>query len=145
MSLNKWIGTGRLTRDAEVRYGGANNTAVAHCTLAVDRDYKRDGEPTADFPRLVAFGKIAEFLEKYGRKGVKFEVVGHIQTGSYQDKDGKTVYTTDIAVERMNFAESKAASQNYTGAASEPVNQPAADSDGFMSIQDGIDEQLPFN
>lgn len=144
MSLNKWIGSGRLTRDAEVRYGGANNTAVAHFTLAVDRDYKKEGEQTADFPRLVAFGKTAEFLEKYGRKGVKFEVVGHIKTGSYQDKDGKTVYTTDIAVEQINFAESKSASQNYTGPDPATENQPAADSDGFMSIPEGIEESLPF-
>ena len=154
--MNKVILMGRLTRDPEVRYGGANNSAVARFSLAVDRRFKRDGdEQTADFINCVAFGKTAEFLEKYARKGTKFVVEGRIQTGSYTNKDGQKVYTTDVVVEEQEFAESKNASSNggnYSNyGASTQAPAPAADSapapagDGFMNIPDGIEEELPFN
>lgn len=142
--MNKVILMGRLTRDPEVRYGGTNNTAVARYTLAVDRRFKRDGEPTADFINCVAFGKVAEFAEKYFRQGLKIVVTGHIQTGSYTNKDGVRVYTTDIFVEEQEFAESKAASQQNMGGSSTAASGPASE-DGFMNIPDGIDEELPFN
>ena len=130
---------GRLTKDPDVRYGGQqNDKVVAKFSLAVDRKFKREGdEQTADFISCVAFGKTAEFLEKYAGKGSKFVVEGRIQTGSYTNKDNNKVYTTDVVVENVEFAESKK-SEN-----SNPEPQP--DDDGFMSIPDGIDEDLPFN
>lgn len=145
--MNKVILMGRLTRDPEVRYSqGANQTAVARFSLAVDRRFKRDGEQDADFINCVAFGKTGEFLEKYGRKGTKFVVEGRIQTGSYTNKDGVKVYTTDVVVENVEFAESKNASGGndggYVGASSAPA---VGAGDGFMNIPDGIDEELPFN
>ena len=138
---------GRLTRDAEVRYSqGDASTAVARFTLAVDRRFKRDNdEQSADFIGCVAFGKTGEFLERYGRKGTKFLVEGRIQTGSYTNKDGQRVYTTDVVVENLEFAESKASSDNSGYV---PANRPSpsgAAGDGFMNIPDGIDEELPFN
>ena len=144
--MNKVILMGRLTRDPEVRYSqGANATAVARYSLAVDRRFKRDGEPTADFINCVAFGRTAEFAEKYFRQGLKVVVTGRIQTGSYTNKDGVRVYTTDVVVEEQEFAESKAASENHSYQAS-PMPSPSADiGDGFMNIPDGIDEELPFN
>ena len=145
--MNKVILMGRLTRDPEVRYSaGENALAIARYTLAVDRRFKRDGDQTADFIGCVAFGKLGEFAEKYLRKGTKVVVTGRIQTGSYTNRDGNKVYTTDVVVEDQEFAESKAASQangnNYTPARPEPS---AASGDGFMNIPDGIDEELPFN
>ena len=145
--MNKVILMGRLTRDAEVRYSqGDASTAVARFTLAVDRRFKRDGdEQTADFINCVAFGRTGEFLERYGRKGTKFLVEGRIQTGSYTNKDGQRVYTTDVVVENLEFAESKASSDNSGYV---PPNRPSpsgAAGDGFMNIPDGIDEELPFN
>ena len=114
--MNKWIGMGRLTRDPEVRYGGTNNTAVARYTLAVDRRFKRENEPTADFINCLTFGKSAEFVEKYFRQGMRITVCGRIQTGSYTNKDGVKVYTTEVVVEEQEFAESKNASQqNQSG------------------------------
>ena len=101
---------GRLTRDPDVRRNG--DTVIARYTLAVDRRFKRDGDPTADFINCVCFGKGAEFAEKYLRKGIKIAVVGRIQTGSYTNQQGDKVYTTDVVVEEQEFAESKAASQN---------------------------------
>ena len=144
--MNKVILMGRLTRDPEVRYSqGANATAVARYSLAVDRRFKRDGEPTADFINCVAFGRTAEFAEKYFRQGLKVVVTGRIQTGSYTNKDGVRVYTTDIVVEEQEFAESKAASENHSYQAW-PMPSPSADiGDGFMNIPDGIDEELPFS
>lgn len=143
--MNKVILMGRLCDDPEVRYSqGQNSTAVARYRLAVDRKFKREGEQTADFIPCVAFGKNGEFAEKYLRKGTKICIVGRIQTGSYTNRDGQKVYTTDIVVEEHEFAESK-------GSASGSVQQPAAspygqaDGDGFMNIPDDIDEQLPFN
>ena len=141
---------GRLTRDPEVRYSnsGDNQLAIARYTLAVDRRFNRNGdEASADFINCVSFGKTAEFAEKYYRKGTKIAVSGRIQTGSYTNRDGQKVYTTDVVVEDQEFAESKNASgANDSGFA--PVSRPqpsAAVSDGFMNIPDGIDEELPFN
>ena len=140
--MNKVILMGRLTRDPEVRYsGGDNATAVARYSLAVDRRFKRDNEPSADFISCVGFGKTAEFAEKYFRKGMRICVVGRIQTGSYTNRDGQKVYTTYVVVEEQEFAESKGASEN--NGADRP--QPTTDSNGFMNIPDGIDEELPFN
>lgn len=138
--MNKVILIGRCTRDPEVRYSqGENATAVARYTLAVDRQFKRDGEQSADFINCIAFGKRGEFAEKYLRKGTKIAVVGRIQTGSCTNKDGQKVYTTDVIVDEHEFVESKAASQN-NGSGSTPVS-----SDGFLDIPDGVDTQLPFN
>ena len=140
--MNKVILMGRLTRDPEVRYsGGDNATAVARYSLAVDRRFKRDNEPSADFINCGGFGKTAEFAEKYFRKGMRICVVGRIQTGSYTNRDGQKVYTTDVVVEEQEFAESKGASEN--NGADRP--QPTTDNNGFMNIPDGIDEELPFN
>lgn len=137
--MNKVILMGRLTRDPEIRYGGANNTAVARYTLAVDRRFKRDGEATADFINCIAFGRLGEFTEKYFRQGMRVSISGRIQTGSYTNKDGQKVYTTDVVVEEQEFAESKNASQQT---ASPKSNM---DSDGFMNVPDGIDEEIPFS
>ena len=146
--MNKVILMGRLTRDAEVRYSqGDASTAVARFSLAVDRRFKRDNdEQTADFINCVAFGRTGEFMERFGRKGTKFVVEGRIQTGSYTNKDGQRVYTTDVVVENIEFAESKASSDNNGGYV--PADRPSpsgAAGDGFMNIPDGIDEELPFN
>ena len=146
--MNKVILMGRLTRDAEVRYSqGENSTAIARFSLAVDRRFRRDGdEQTADFINCVAFGRTAEFLERFGRKGTKFVLEGRIQTGSYTNKDGQRVYTTDVVAENVEFAESKNASGENAGFT--PADRPSPSSaagDGFMNIPDGIDEELPFN
>lgn len=170
--MNKVILMGRLTRDAEVRYSqGDNSMAIARFTIAVDRRQSRNnanGENTADFIGCVAFGKTAEFLERFGRKGTKFAVEGRIQTGSYTNRDGQKVFTTDVVVEQIEFAESKssasgaagnynAGSYNAGGYRPAPSNnaggytQPekpapsAASNDGFMNIPDSLDEELPFN
>ena len=141
-----------MTRDPEIRYSqGEKATAVARYTLAVDRSYRRDGENNADFIGCVAFGRTAEFAEKYFRQGTKIAIVGRIQTGSYVNKDGVKVYTTDVVVDEQEFAESKAASQNNAGygggyQAAAPKPEPsAAIGDGFMNIPEGIDEELPFS
>ena len=141
--MNKTVLMGRLTADPQVRYSqGDNATAVARYTLAVNRKFKKDGEPTADFIPCVVFGRSAEFTEKYFRKVMQVAVSGRIQTGSYTNKDGNKVYTTDIVVEEQEFAESKAANQqNQQSAGSGSI--PA--SDGFMNIPDGMDEELPFS
>ena len=145
--MNKVILMGRLTRDPEVRYGaGENSTAVARYTIAVDRRFKRDGEQSADFIGCVAFGRNAEFAEKYLRQGTKIVLTGRIQTGSYTNRDGQKVYTTDIVVEEQEFAESKAATAgnggqgNYSRSSSAP-----SDANGFLNIPDGIDDELPFS
>lgn len=139
--MNKVILIGRLCADPEVRYSqNQNQTAVARYRLAVDRRFKREGEQTADFISCVAFGKVAEFAEKYLRQGTKIAITGRIQTGSYTNKDGQKIYTTDVVVEEHEFAESKGASGNIEGSAPQ-----ATDPDGFMSLPDGIDEELPFN
>lgn len=131
--MNKWIGCGRLTKDPAVKYN--NDKAVARFNLAVNRRFSKDGE--ADFISCVAFGKQGEFVEKYARKGMKFDVVGRIQTGNYKDKDGKTVYTTDVVVEEIEFGESK-------GASTEPKAEPKKEDEGFMNVPDD-DDTLPFN
>lgn len=141
--MNKVILIGRLTRDAEIRYSqGENSMAIARFSLAVDRRFRKDGEQGADFINCIAFGKTAEFYEKFGRKGTKFVIEGRIQTGSYTNKDGQRVYTTDVVVENTEFAESK--SNNQSGNSSQNNSMPSSD-DGFMNIPDGIDEELPFN
>ncbi len=148
--MNKVILVGRLTRDPEVRYSqGENATAVARYTLAVDRRMSRsnqsDGQQTADFIQCVAFGRSGEFAEKYLHKGTKIIVTGRIQTGSYTNKDGQRVYTTDVVVEDQEFAESKnASSGNGGGFAPADRPSPSDAGDGFMNIPEGIDEELPF-
>lgn len=124
-----------MTKDVDLRNG--NGAAVARYTLAVNRRFHKDGEQSADFINCVSFGKTAEFAEKYFRKGMQVAISGRIQTGSYTNKYGNKVYTTDVVVEEQEFAESKASQQN--GGDSAPVS-----SDGFTSIPDGIDEELPF-
>ena len=147
--MNRVILIGRLTRDPDMRYStGENATAVARYTLAVDRRFRRDAEQNADFIGCVAFGRSAEFAEKYLRKGMKIAVVGRIQTGSYTNREGNKVYTTDVVVEDHEFVESKGASETTGGSYSEaPPTEEAPEGvsdDGFMNIPDGIDEELPF-
>ena len=144
--MNKVILMGRLTRDPEVRYSqGAEPLAIARYTLAVDRRGRRDAsgnDQTADFIPCVAFGRAGEFAEKYLRQGTKMVVTGRIQTGSYTNKDGNRVYTTEVVVEDQEFAESKASSENGGYDTSE---RPVSDnSNGFMSIPEGIENDLPF-
>lgn len=166
--MNKVILMGRLTRDPEVRYSqGERQMAIARYTLAVDRRGRRDAgqDAQADFIRCVAFDRAAEFAEKYFHQGMRVLVSGRIQTGSYQDRDGKTVYTTDVVIEDQEFADSKGAStgndgfanqsygnqggQRYSGQSYQPQSRPAPSSaiaDGFMNIPDGVDDEgLPFN
>lgn len=146
--MNKFIGIGRLTRDPDVRYTqGENSMCVARYTLAIDRHVKRDqNQQTADFISCLAFGKNGEFAEKYLHKGMKIAVTGRIQTGSYTNREGQKVYTTDIVVEDQEFAESKSAQQ--TGGVPQQKNgQPdnIADEGGFMDIPDSLNEDLPFH
>ena len=147
--MNRVILMGRLTRDAEIRYSqGESSTAIARFSLAVDRRFRKEGdEQTADFINCVAFGRTAEFMERFGRKGTKFVAEGRIQTGSYTNKDGQRVYTTDVVVESVEFAESKSAASGSDGGFT-PADRPSpsqAAGDGFMNIPDGIDVELPFN
>lgn len=144
--MNKVILMGRLTREPDVRYSqGEQAMAIARFTLAVDRRFKRDNEQQADFISCVAFGKTGEFIEKYAHQGTKLVVEGRIQTGSYTNKDGVKVYTTDVVVENCEFAESKAAASRNEGAYQASRPEPTSE-DGFMSIPDGVeDEGLPFN
>lgn len=132
--MNKVELTGRLTRDPEVRYTNSG-AAVASFTVAVDRRFKKDGEQSADFISCTAFGKTGEFIEKYFHKGSGIELSGRIQTGSYTNKDGKKVYTTDVVAEEVGFTQ---------GGKSDGASKPKADADGFMDIPDGIDEEVPF-
>lgn len=146
--MNKTILMGRLTRDPEIRYSsGDEPTAIARYTLAVDRRYKRQGdEQTADFINCVVFGRGAEFAEKYLHQGIKIVVTGRIRTGSYTNKDGHKVYTTEVVIEEQEFAESKAAQNGTTRSGSSTGNEPRqAPGDGFMDIPDAIEEELPFN
>ena len=131
--MNKVVLMGRLTKDPEVKYTQSQNpTAIARFSMAVDRRVKKDGEPTADFINCVAFGKTGEFIEKYFSKGMKMAVTGHIQTGSYDDKDGKKVYTTDVIVDNCEFVEKK-------DAQGEPKQE------SFVDIPQGIEDELPFS
>lgn len=132
--------SGRMTREPEVRY--AADKPFAKFCLAVNRRFKQDGQPNADFINCTAFGKMAEFVEKYGRKGVKFEVHGRWQTGSYKNKDGNTVYTNDCMVESIEFAESKSSS---SGQENDTQEQSGNADNEWMSIPNSIDEKLPFN
>ena len=140
--MNKVILIGRLTKDPETRYSqGQSSTCISRYSLAVDRQFKRDGDQAADFLNCVAFGKQGEFAEKYLKKGTKIAVTGRLQTGSYTDRDGKKVYTTDVVVESHEFVESKKESDQETQ--SSPYG--SIGTDGFMNIPDGIDEELPFS
>ncbi|MCD7865329.1 MAG: single-stranded DNA-binding protein [Clostridiales bacterium] len=155
--MNRVILMGRLTRDPEIRYSQNDQSmAIARYTLAVDRRGRRDGndgQQTADFISCVAFRQQAEFAEKYLRKGMKIAVTGRIQTGSYTNRDGQKVYTTDVIVDDHEFCESKNANSSGSGSysggfAPASDNRPSPDnavSDGFMNIPDGIDEELPWN
>ena len=139
--LNKVILMGRLTRNPEVRYSqGEKATCVAKYTLAVNRRFHREGEQDADFINCVAFGKQGEFAEKYLKQGTKIVISGRIQTGSYTNRDGVKVYTTDVVIEEQEFAESKSESKNT----SNPVEESSAD-DGFMNLTDEYDDELPFH
>lgn len=134
---------GRLTRDPDVRYTDGG-TSIARFSLAVDRRFKKDDGPTADFPNCVAFGKSAEFIEKYFHKGMRIGVQGRIQTGSYENQEGTKIYTTDVVVENCEFVESKAAAQESNTASGQQNGFGQPDSDGFMNIPDDIPEELPF-
>lgn len=136
--MNKCIFLGRLTRDPEIRYTqGTQPVKVAHYTLAVDRRYKREGEPTADFLNFVAYGNATEFVERFLKKSTKIIVTARVQTRSYTNKEGQKVYVTEFIVEEQEFAESKGSGNN------EP--EPTPEGDGFMHIPEGLDEELPFN
>lgn len=135
--MNKVVLMGRLTRDPETRYSqGQDSLCIARYTLAVDRRQKKDNEAAADFISIVAFGKAGEFAEKYLKRGTKLVVSGRIQTGSYTNKDGQKVYTTEVVAEDQEFAESKK---------SESATQPAESNDGFMNLPEGIEDDLPFS
>lgn len=147
--MNKVMLIGRLVRDPDVKTS-QSGVVVARYTLAVDRRFKKDGEQSADFIGCIAFGKTAEFAEKYFTKGIKIAVVGRIQTGSYENKDGQRVYTTDVVVEENEFTESKrvaseSASQSGGTSAAATTPADATGPDGFMNIPDDIDEELPFD
>ena len=138
--MNKVVLMGRLTRDPEVRYSqGENALAIARYTLAVDRRFRRDGEQSADFINCVVFGKSAEFTERYFRQGMRITVSGRIQTGSYTNKDGVKVYTTEVVVEEQEFAESKNSAVQNT----DNKNTQDANID-YMNIPNGVDEEMPF-
>ncbi len=150
--MNKVVLMGRLTKDPSVKYTqGDTPLAVSRFTLAVDRRFRRQSEggddQTADFISCVAFGKQGEFVEKYAHKGTKFVVSGRIQTGRYTNKDGQTVYTTDVVAEEIEFAESKSSQAASEGGAGVPAGNsaPSGADDGFMNVPDEIDEDLPFN
>ena len=164
-NMNKVILMGRLTRDPEVRYSqGASQTSVARFSIAVDRRFKREGEPDADFFNCTAFGKQAEFVERYLHKGIKILMSGRVQNDNYTNKDGQMVYSVRVMVDEIEFAESKNASGGNAGGfnngggfggggfngGSFGGNQnsapaPSGAGDGFMNIPDGIDEELPLN
>ena len=145
--MNRVILMGRLTRDPEVRYGQNESVSVAKFSLAVERKWKRDGEPTVDFINCTVFGKSAEFTEKYFRKGMRVAITGRIQTGSYKNKDGQTVFTTEIIVESQEIAQSKSESnESSTAINAEAGKSPYGSSgDDFMSIPEGAEDELPFS
>ena len=143
--MNLVVLMGRLTRDPEVRYSSDGGNANASFTIAVDRKYKKDGDANVDFIRCVAFGKVAEFVEKYIKQGTKIVVTGRIQTGSYTNKDGNKVYTTDVVAENIEFAESKNAAGQSESKPRSKANDGVKDgADGFMQIDPDISEELPF-
>ena len=138
--MNKVILLGRLTKDPETRYSAGDNAiAITRYTLAIDRRFKRDGEPSADFINCLVFGKGAEFADKYFRQGTKIAVCGRIQTGSYTNREGKKIYTTEVVVDDQEFAQGKGDDQKPA-----PKAEPKQDADGFMDVADNIDEELPF-
>lgn len=141
--MNKVILIGRFTRDPEIRYT-QSGICSANFSIAIDRKYKQEGQPEADFPRVIAWGKTAEFIEKYFRQGMKIVIEGRIQTGKYTNKEGQTVYTTDVVAESVEFAESKSGSSSSGGKQSS--SKPKVDDDGWMDIPDGFesDDGLPF-
>lgn len=146
--MNKVILLGRLARDPETRYGGANDSmAVCRYTLAVDKKFKKDGEATADFINCISFGKSAEFAEKYFTKGLRVAVSGRIQTGSYTNRDGQKIYTTDVVVEEHEIAQSRSEASNQQESNRQPEISPYGEDkdNGFMNIPDGIDDELPFS
>lgn len=141
--MNRVILMGRLSKEVELRYSANGSNAVARTSIAVPRRFKKDGEPEADFFNLVAFGKQAEFIEKYFSKGKMIAIVGRVENDNYTNKDGQKVYGTRITVEECEFAESKDKSST---AAEKPQNKPTGEvKEGFMNIPDGVDEELPFN
>ncbi len=159
--MNKVVLMGRLTRNPDIRYSqGERSTCVARYTLAVNRRFKREGGPEADFISCVAFGRQGEFAEKYLKQGTKIVISGRIETGSYTNREGNKVYTTDVIVEEQDFAESKATASNYNSSSYQQPSAPAqevpaqqpesrpdpdkASTDGFMTIPDGIEDELPF-
>lgn len=146
--MNKVVLMGRLTRDPEVRYAKNDSSlAIARYTLAVDRRFKRDGEPDADFIQCTVFGKSAEFAERYFHQGIKIVVSGRIQTGNYTNKEGQKVYTTEVIVEEQEFAESKASSDRYQQQNPSQNNKPNPEDavgDGFMNVPDELEDELPF-
>lgn len=146
--MNKVILMGRLTRDPEIRYSqGTSQTAVGRFSIAVDRRFKREGQPEADFFNCTTFGRQSEFVEKYLHRGVKVVVVGSIQNDNYTNKNGEKVYSVQVIVDEIEFAESKSASQGYNGGDAPAGQAPApsaASGDGFINIEDGIEDELPF-
>lgn len=140
--MNKVILMGRLTRDPEVRYGGTSNMAIARFSIAVDRRFKREGQPSTDFFDCTAFGKLGEFVEKYLKKGTKILLDGELQNNNYENKDGQKVYGMRVIANQIEFAESKRSAEENSG-----YEAPAATdiSDDFMNIPDSIEEELPFN
>ena len=144
--MNKVILMGRLTRNPDVRYSqGEKATCVARYTLAVNRRFRREGDQDADFINCVAFGRQGEFAEKYLKQGTKIVISGRIQTGSYTNKDGVKVYTTDVVVEEQEFAESKNNAGQDSGFSGGNSSSQMTAGDGFMNIPDGIEEELPFD
>ena len=149
--MNSVVLIGRLTRDPEVRYISESQMAIATFTVAIDRPTRSGQEKKTDFPRVTVFGRQAENCEKFLAKGRLVGVQGRIQTGSYTNRDGQKVYTTEVVVEDQEFAESKASSDSYaashprTSAPEASMPNPGTAAEGFMNIPDGIDEELPFN
>lgn len=140
--MNKVILIGRLAKDPDVRIG-TNDTKIARYTLAINRKYYKNNEPTADFIGCVALGKNGEFAEKYLHQGIKIAVIGRIQTGSYTNRDGKKVYTTDVLIEEQEFVESKKSQSEEQS--QPPVPSPEQDTSGFMDMPSIMDDELPFN
>ena len=149
--MNKIILMGRLTRDPEVRYSqGESSLAIGRFSLAVDRRFKRQGEADTDFFNCTAFGKQAEFVEKYLKQGTKILLTGRVQNDNYTNKEGQKVYSVSIIAEEIEFAESKAAAANNgsnfnpSGFGAE-MPEPSQSADGFMNIPTGLEEELPFS
>ena len=143
--MNKIIIMGRLTRDPDIRYTqGENQTAIARFSLAVDRRWKREGEPDADFFNCTAFGRQAEFAEKYLKKGTKIAITGRVQNDNYTDRNGQKVYSIQIMVEEMEFAESKSKNAE-AGQQDRSSERPSYEGDGFMTIPEGTEDELPFS